>query len=190
MCQAVKDCLWAFATLNHVPPDIFLSTSEQHCIATLGDFTSQNVANAMWAFQKLGHTPTQQLLDMVDDQVSFQSTAVQTAAAQYVQGACWGVSAQRRHSPDTQRHNPARQLLDVVDDQVRPDTTTNMRQSCLSQPAWLVRCLIQHLDPLSAPCSHQLLGLEPFAHESWLPHALLQSGIPSGEGRGTCLKLL
>ena len=66
--QAVKDCLWAFATLNHVPPAIFLSTSEQHCIATLGDFTSQNVANAMWAFQKLGHSPTQQLLNMVDDQ--------------------------------------------------------------------------------------------------------------------------
>ena len=66
--QAVKDCLWAFATLNHVPPAVFLSTSEQHCIATLGDFTSQNVANAMWAFQKLGHSPTQQLLNMVDDQ--------------------------------------------------------------------------------------------------------------------------
>ena len=109
MCQAVKDCLWAFATLNHVPPDIFLSTSEQHCIATLGDFTSQNVANAMWAFQKLGHSPTQQLLHMVDDQVRICDDGADPILAE----------AQSLHGVTVAKVMcPTQQLLHMVGDQV------------------------------------------------------------------------
>ena len=72
--QAIKDCLWAFATLSHVPPASFLAAAEQHCTRTLGDFTSQNVANAIWAFQKLGHLPQLELLQLVDDQVRQQGS--------------------------------------------------------------------------------------------------------------------
>ena len=68
--QAVKDCLWAFATLEHEPSTAFLETSVVHCERMLSSFTSQNVANAMWAYNKLGFRPSDRLLAAVDEQAS------------------------------------------------------------------------------------------------------------------------
>ena len=66
----MKDCLWAFATLDYKPSTVFLEASAVHCERTLSSFTSQNVANAMWAFSKLSFQPSDRLLAAVDEQVS------------------------------------------------------------------------------------------------------------------------
>ena len=66
--QAVKDCLWAFATLDYRPSTAFLETSVVHCERMLTSFTSQNVANAMWAYTKLDFSPSENLFAAVDEQ--------------------------------------------------------------------------------------------------------------------------
>ena len=123
MLQAVKDCLWAFATLNHTPPEAFLVSSEQHCIRTLGDFTPQNVANAIWAFQKLDHAPQLELLQMVDDQVG-PSVASRMKAERASHLRCyshsprtWPVQSGASQALD---HAPRLEPVQVVDNQVSP----------------------------------------------------------------------
>lgn len=55
--QAIKDTLWAFATLGFTPNNHFLQGSVDQCLVLIAQFNPQNIANAIWAFAKFGYHP-------------------------------------------------------------------------------------------------------------------------------------
>lgn len=55
--QAIKDTLWAFATLGFTPNNNFLQGSVDQCLALIAQFNPQNIANAIWAFAKFSYHP-------------------------------------------------------------------------------------------------------------------------------------
>ena len=58
--QAIKDTLWAFATLGFTPNNHFLQGSVDQCLVLIAQFNPQNIANAIWAFAKFGYHPGRQ----------------------------------------------------------------------------------------------------------------------------------
>lgn len=55
--QAIKDTLWAFATLGFTPNNSFLQGSVDQCLVLIAQFNPQNIANAIWAFAKFSYHP-------------------------------------------------------------------------------------------------------------------------------------
>ena len=55
--QAIKDTLWAFATLGFTPNNHFLQGSVDQCLVLIAQFNPQNIANAIWAFAKFAYHP-------------------------------------------------------------------------------------------------------------------------------------
>ena len=60
--QAIKDTLWAFATLGFTPNNNFLQGSVDQCLVLIAQFNPQNIANAIWAFAKFGYHPGRSVL--------------------------------------------------------------------------------------------------------------------------------
>lgn len=57
--QAIKDALWAFATINYLPSTSFLYQCAAHCLKQLPAFNPQNIANVAWAYAKFGYEPAE-----------------------------------------------------------------------------------------------------------------------------------
>ena len=57
--QAIKDALWAFATINYLPSTTFLEQCATHCLRQLHAFNPQNMANVAWAYAKFGVEPNE-----------------------------------------------------------------------------------------------------------------------------------
>lgn len=77
LLQAIKDVLWAFATLNYEPSAEFLAAAAEHCRRRLPEFNPQNIANVAWAYAKLGQVPGGNLLQVFADEVSHPSLVSQ-----------------------------------------------------------------------------------------------------------------
>jgi len=65
--QAIKDALWAFATMGHIPTQAFLDECAAHCLHQLSGFNPQNVANVAWAYAKFGYAPENLFTAMAED---------------------------------------------------------------------------------------------------------------------------
>jgi len=55
--QAIKDTLWAMATIGYTPAKPFLQGAADLCLYLMSQFNPQNIANAIWAFAKFGFNP-------------------------------------------------------------------------------------------------------------------------------------
>ena len=55
--QAIKDTLWAMATIGYTPAKAFLQGAADLCLRLISQFNPQNIANAIWAFAKFGFNP-------------------------------------------------------------------------------------------------------------------------------------
>ena len=55
--QAVKDTLWAMATMGYTPSKPFLQGAADICLYLIAQFNPQNIANAIWAFAKFSFNP-------------------------------------------------------------------------------------------------------------------------------------
>lgn len=55
--QAVKDTLWAMATMGFTPSKPFLQGAADLCLYLIVQFNPQNIANAIWAFAKFNFNP-------------------------------------------------------------------------------------------------------------------------------------
>ena len=55
--QAIKDTLWAMATIGYTPAKPFLQGAADLCLYLISQFNPQNIANAIWAFAKFGFNP-------------------------------------------------------------------------------------------------------------------------------------
>ena len=55
--QAIKDTLWAMATIGYTPCKPFLQGAADLCLCLISQFNPQNIANALWAFAKFGFNP-------------------------------------------------------------------------------------------------------------------------------------
>lgn len=55
--QAIKDTLWAMATIGYTPAKPFLQGAAELCLCLISQFNPQNIANAIWAFAKFGFNP-------------------------------------------------------------------------------------------------------------------------------------
>ena len=55
--QAIKDTLWAMATIGYTPAKPFLQGAADLCLYLILQFNPQNIANAIWAFAKFGFNP-------------------------------------------------------------------------------------------------------------------------------------
>lgn len=55
--QAVKDTLWAMATMGFTPSKPFLQGAADICLYLIAQFNPQNIANAIWAFAKFSFNP-------------------------------------------------------------------------------------------------------------------------------------
>ena len=65
--QAIKDALWAFATMGYEPSQAFLDQCADHCLQQLSGFNPQNVANVAWAYAKFGYAPPKLFAAMAED---------------------------------------------------------------------------------------------------------------------------
>jgi len=65
--QAIKDALWAFATMGYAPTQAFLDQCAAHCLHQLSAFNPQNVANVAWAYAKFGYAPQNLFAAMAQD---------------------------------------------------------------------------------------------------------------------------
>ena len=65
--QAIKDALWAFATMGYEPSQAFLDQCADHCLQQLTGFNPQNVANVAWAYAKFGYAPQKLFAAMAED---------------------------------------------------------------------------------------------------------------------------
>ena len=55
--QAIKDTLWAMATIGYTPAKPFLQGAADLCLYLMSQFNPQNIANAIWAFAKFSFNP-------------------------------------------------------------------------------------------------------------------------------------
>ena len=55
--QAIKDTLWAMATIGYTPAKPFLQGAADLCLRLISQFNPQNIANAIWAFAKFNFNP-------------------------------------------------------------------------------------------------------------------------------------
>lgn len=55
--QAIKDTLWAMATIGYTPAKPFLQGAADLCLRLIAQFNPQNIANAIWAFAKFNFNP-------------------------------------------------------------------------------------------------------------------------------------
>ena len=55
--QAIKDTLWAMATIGYTPAKPFLQGAADLCLRLISQFNPQNIANAIWAFAKFSFNP-------------------------------------------------------------------------------------------------------------------------------------
>ena len=55
--QAIKDVLWAFATMGVHPGDTFLAAMVAAAQASWDSFEAQHISIMLWALAKLGRAP-------------------------------------------------------------------------------------------------------------------------------------
>lgn len=55
--QNLANILWAFATMEVLPPDSLLTSAVTHFLALLPQYNSQGLTNTLWALATLGYFP-------------------------------------------------------------------------------------------------------------------------------------
>ena len=79
--QNLANILWAFATMDVVPPKELMDGAIQRFMDLLPAYNPQGIANTMWSFASLGYFPGENASDSKHKQVQ-----------QNLQHTCWGNS--------------------------------------------------------------------------------------------------